>query len=728
MNEKTRKAYNIIENKIKERMKISTLSEYKIFQELRKDIMLGKEKILFITFENIINALNQFKKEYKEIKNLDDYYKREYKKKNIVYPKNAFRGLKPYTLKNGLTYNKRIGKIIKINECNEILGFDCETYEGTCKLIANQKNHILNPTFDDCIKFMCYHIDNKNVYRFFFNIDFDISSIFKLYPLDDKINFLDKLSKGIEMNYKNYAFKWIRGKLFTIKNKKRNRNVHFVDLYSFFKLSLNKSAKEYIKNIEKDRIDGKKLNKSLKYWKRNEKAIIQYCIKDCQITQQLAWEVIKGIKKLKLPLSKLLVSPASISKQYYRQDNFLSGLINTPIKIVQIAYDCYFGGRFEIFKKGFFKELILIDITSQYPDFIKDLPDMYNGYWEIKKNIKLPKEKCIGYFKVLVDIPENYHIPTIPIKEGIVKFPVGKMMVWATWFDLDLIRDFIIKIQKSYIFKTNKNNIKSYYKKTVDLFDLKTKIKPNKDEKPMDYRLSKITLNGVYGSFIERQKRYFLDNDGNIQKKIKAGKLFNPIYASQITSYGRWSVLKDIPKEKYKNICAIHTDSLIINDNSILDNLDVGKDLGQWEIEKKGKALILGTGMYQINDLVKTRGIPFKQVKDWFKLFKKYKNKRKIKFIIPHMKKIREALVQDKNVVFLNIMKDIEKIIVPNSDTKRIWLGKIEKFKDLLNNNYNSIPIVFKPKISRKNLKYLDCCNIKEKDKEILKEIIYKNK
>ena len=88
----------------------------------------------------------------------------------------------------------------------------------------------------------------------------------------------------------------------------------------------------------------------------------------------------------------------------------------------------------------------------------------------------------------------------------------------------------------------------------------------------MEYRLLKITLNGLYGTFIEIHD--------NIDEPIsKTGVLFNPIYASWITAYGRWSVLKSIPIDKHNHIKAIHTDSLISN-VSLNEFVDIGKEIG----------------------------------------------------------------------------------------------------------------------------------------------------
>ena len=663
-------------------------------------------------FENLIKSKYFYDKNNKAIR-------KDYKKLNALYPKDKIRSFydkntitmnkcfNPNDYENRLKFSNRRLKTFKTFKYKEIIAFDTETYLGHCKLICRNINgnkrkevSLLNPTFDDCLKFLTYHIDNVNnntngiIYRFMFNIDFDIQAILKLYPYQDKLDFIDKLSKGITMEYKNqkhtYYLSWIRSKFFKIKVKERQKSVLISDLYSFYNLSLGKSAKKFLK-FRKDKIDGKRLNTDLNYWCTHEKNIIKYCIKDCNLTKDLGKLLIDKIIKQDLKLPKFLISPASLSKQNFRFDNFIPNLKHTPIKVIQIAYNSYFGGRFEVLKRGYFDKCFLYDIVSQYPSFIKELPDLFNGFWIESKNLReLPKEKCIGYFKVLVNIPMKEKLPTLPIKyKGLTCFSNGTHWNWYTWFDLDLMRDYIVEIKKAIIFKPNDNNFNPFLKGIDNLMNKKKLIDKKNNE--LEYNIVKLTQNGLYGTFIERHEKYYLDDKGNIFKRYKAGILFNPIYASQITGFGRWSVIKDIPKTKQKNVIAIHTDS-IITDIDCNNYLDIGKDLGKWNLENTGKTIIIGTGIYQIGKKVKTRGIPFKYVKNWFKFLKKNKNQKSFTFVIEHMRKVREAIIQDKSIINMNRMIDIERTVNCNSDLKRTWFDDFFNFNDLKSRNIDSLP------------------------------------
>jgi len=203
-------------------------------------------------------------------------------------------------------------------------------------------------------------------------------------------------------------------------------------------------------------------------------------------------------------------------------------------------------------------------------------------------------------------------------------------------------------------------------------------------------------MNALYGCFIETHKNYIKDSYYNIKEKVNlnSGIMFNSVYASQITAYGRWIVIKDIPKEKYDNIIAIHTDSII--SNIPLNNyLKLDLDLGNWNKEKEGKGIILNTGMYQIGNLVKTRGVPKKFIKNWLRFCLKNQIYIKKKFEIPHMRKLSEGLIQDKSLINVNTIVNDKRTISCNSDTKRDWINDFKSFRELLSKNIDSYPYYF---------------------------------
>lgn len=652
-------------------------------------------------------------------------------KRSFIFPKYQ----KKYKLRNGLIIPNRNMVINRDYKMEYVLAYDNETYKGKCKLLARNSGrvkYIMNPSFKECLDFLYFKSVKRNGYRFFFNIDFDITAILKTLLKNKKnLEFIDKLSRGITVEYEEYKLQWIRSKLFQIKrlnDKNRSKALFFTDLYTFFKIGLNKVAKEYLKEEKLNIIDPEKLNKSLNYWRKNEKNIIKYCIKDCELTANIGIYFINAIQESLKCLPRILVSPASLSKHFFRLNCRLNEISLIPKKIIQISYNCYHGGKFELLKRGYFKELFIYDINSEYSETERMLPDLKNGVWLIYKKNKLPKKECFAYFDVLIDIPKDNLISTIPFhkKNEVLKYPNGKFWTWATWYDLDLIRKYIVKIRRSYIFYPKENNIPPLENGIDFLFDLKAK---NKEVNKILYESGKLTMNAFYGCNIETHKVW---NEILEDYEFKAGILFNPVYASQITSRGRWQILKPIPIKVWKELVGFHTDS-IMSEIPLEKYLPISDKLGEWSNEslklKNKEAIIINTGMYQVGknniklnkdnkpildkegktisiDIVKTRGIPKKFINDWFEFCKEHKNLKEKKFIIKHMVKIREAIVHRNKYSFkdVNIFDDIERTVSIKNDEKRSWKESFKNFGDLSTRHIESLPLL--KEINNNELKY----------------------
>ena len=206
------------------------------------------------------------------------------------------------------------------------------------------------------------------------------------------------------------------------------------------------------------------------------------------------------------------------------------------------------------------------------------------------------------------------------------------------------------------------------------------------------YMIFKLTMNALYGCFFEIHKREFFESN---VKRI-GGILFNPIYASQITAFGRWKILKDVWNVK-DNLIGFHTDS-ILSTIPLDKYLDIGKGLGQWSLEAVGKGYIINTGMYQINGkekVIKTRGIPKKYIIDWFDFANKNKYEQVKEFKINRMTKLAQSIIQYKDLNMINIMKDNKKTVNINSDKKRHWFYKFENFEHTLNDYIESLPYIY---------------------------------
>ena len=160
-----------------------------------------QSNITNVVIDSLLKTKEQIQKEnYEKLEKPEAIFKRL----GYLYPKTK----KIYTLNNGLKIKNRRQFIKRKYKCENILAFDTETYHGYCKLICcSGGKKVLNPTFYQCIKFLFYLANKSNIYRFFYNLDFDFSSILKLWKSDLNINAVNNgtlkkikwLKNGIEV-------------------------------------------------------------------------------------------------------------------------------------------------------------------------------------------------------------------------------------------------------------------------------------------------------------------------------------------------------------------------------------------------------------------------------------------------------------------------------------------------------------------------------------------------
>lgn len=570
--------------------------------------------------------------------------------------------------------------ITKTVKFNDFIGFDTETYKGACKLLADSEGrYIYNPNFKDCIDFLWYKA-SQGLYRTFWNLDFDISAILKLYDDIDKII---ELLEGNEIEYRDFTLTYLRPKFFQIR--KGHKTLSFTDLFFIYKSSLEYASETFLNQHKIDTIDGNLLNTNLLYWVNNLDDIIKYCIQDCKLTAELGRFLLKKLEEAKLPNPRYFSSTASLSKQYFRLNCRIPSIKYIPTNILDISCFCYFGGRFEVLKRGYFPELWNYDINSAYPRTIEDLPDLKYGTWfKVEEGSK--KEK-IGYYKVLLDIPESY-ISALPMKnKGLIIFPHGVFEKWITWYEYDLLKDYIIDLYYGYEYDFNED--KGYYPFRKEIDYLYSKKQENKGINEVFYWIYKIYMNSFYGCMWEKHK--------NPEGLIVAGILFNPIYASIITARTRWQLLKDVGKKNWKNIVAFHTDSVI--STKPLKNLKINEELGNWSLENKdGKAeegVIISSGIYQIGSKIRRRGFSKKDI-NWFNELKEFQDKVKIRLPKLHVIKIAEALRRWYSTEKVNIFIEDYKDLDINNDKKRNWSRNFTSCKDLLENNISSKTLGFR--------------------------------
>ena len=590
---------------------------------------------------------------------------------------------------DALQFRRYALKDLLRNLNHPVHGFDTETYKGYAKLLAMEDGDYV---LCDCIEDVLTFLTQKKIrvhHNFYYNVRFDFQALFKYLP--EKL--LRELYFTSKTKYGEYKIKYIPKKLFRILYKKHS--YLFYDLAQFYEMSLAKASKKYLSERKnKENIDRARLNVDSKYWNKRKSDIIKYCISDASLTQKLGVFLQAELKSKLSFTPQKYISKASISKEYFRKRCKIPSISKVPLPVLSFAFNAYHGGRFEILKRGFFEYATLIDINSAYPYHITNLMDFTGVEWhrvtECDKNTSYGFYMCKMFIPYMNFAPYAFNLPNskivYPVGEHITFLTIEEVRAYENLSSIEVIEGYECYIDNpSYPFR---DAIKKLYE-----WKLKT---PKKDFR---YDLVKKIMNSLYGVFYEKTKR---------NGKYRVGQFFNPIYASIITANTRIQLFKEALKYGEK-VIGFATDSILIEGKHDINST---KELGGWSIDGEGEAVVLRSGVYQIEDKVKSRGLsrntniltPEGKFKNIFEYIKGVSDRTKYKVILNRPVNLGEALIHTKkrSIADINVWEDFEYDVDINKDYKREWYDSFEHGKEIFERNIDSTPILIKGEIPPK--------------------------
>lgn len=571
-------------------------------------------------------------------------------------------------------------------------GLDTETYKGYVRLICDDKGRYKEvDDIEQIFQFLTYE-GYRNDFNWFWNIKYDFESIIKYLDRDDLIT----LYTEHKLKHNEFELSYIDRKFFSITNQKRNARFYFYDMFGFIETSLNKAAKKYF-NEEKlhSIIDSTRLNTDLKYWEENRENIIKYCIKDAELTKKIAdyfWGLVYKNMNFypKRPFSK-----GKIAEEYFLSKCYIPTINDIPKKALEFAYNSYLGGRFELIQKGYFEKCYTYDIKSAYPKIISECIDYSKGKWKIVRDGKINSDAYSGYYECKIDCMELILSPFTKKIQGLSVYPNGKFKQFLTKNEIEFFRDNFDNIEIKILDGVEffPDEILMPFKEEINrLYEWKEK------EKDPDVKYAvKIFMNAFYGKTIQKS------GDANL-----TGKVFNPIWATEITSQTRLKLFS-LMLQNLDSVIGTSTDSV-----HSTERLQVPKSpkLGDFALDFDGQGVYVMSDVYYLwNEETKKakdkiRGFSLSKTKDsdeikfpLTKILNKLTgNKTVYKYETQRPYHLGECLLHTKSRTIndLNIFAKVEKSVNINGDEKRIWDSKFKNGKDCLKRNIQSMPILIK--------------------------------
>jgi hypothetical protein len=288
--------------------------------------------------------------------------------------------------------------------------------------------------------------------------------------------------------------------------------------------------------------------------------------------------------------------------------------------IEDVVRQSYYGGRTEVFipqlANGYH-----YDINSLYPYAMKvnEFPvgyyDLYDGpraratYYSWKRN-----RKGAGFAWVLIHVPEDMHIPPLPVRyEKKLIFPVGKLSGVWTFQEIEMAERYgckIEKIEQIIFFKKTAPIFKGFVEKFEEL---------KKTSKGAKRTFSKLVQNSLYGKFgMNRERDGLKMYTEELEHELKAtetkyrifehpflkrkfiesptfskAEYIQPHIAAFVTSYARILLYESIMHqvEKGELVAYCDTDSMATS-TTLAPELVDEHEYGKWKLEAEIKEAI----------------------------------------------------------------------------------------------------------------------------------------
>ncbi len=543
------------------------------------------------------------------------------------------------------------------------IGFDTEAdRQGRCFMIATSLGDVFRPErVPACFfsrkyrgqSFVCY------------NLKYDSGALVQRLSSAH----LKELQVNDSTVESGYTYSAIANKCLTIRRGKNS--VHIYDMLNFYSMSLSKACELYLDEMK---IDISPDLFSEPFITSNFAEIAEYCVQDAILVEKLADLIIKRFESYGVYPQKLY-SIAYISFQYFRTHTpyvIVKRFWEKERELLSMAMQSYNGGKFEVTRKGtgYFHEY---DIVSAYPFEIRNLIDI--SWARVVRENKYRKNAIYGFLRVKMNIPVQVFSPSVVMRGTVNTYPVGNIerVITKSEYEYLVSQGVDISILDAYwIHVTNKQ---FPYRREIDkLSKLKDSFKQSGKE--LDYHTIKILLNSLYGKMVQLidKKEYF-----------QAGASWNPIYGAVITANVRIRVSS--MQQTFPEVVAVHTDSVL---STAALPLETSSDLGAFEKKAEGEGVIIGSGIYQVGNKVKLRGIE----KNLSLLELIQVCGKQLSIDCQHVYSWREVAFRGWDTFHINLFDTVPKKIEVNFDQKRLWIDDWKTWQDVVKHPVESVPLV----------------------------------
>lgn len=473
----------------------------------------------------------------------------------------------------------------------EIVALDCETNSaGIVLFLASTEDRkttylyeggglgvkaILTWIVESCAGRLCFG----------FYFDYDVNQIIGLLPELHQ----SQLAATGKVTFKGFKIRHVPGKRFMVGDSERMVTVW--DCASWAQCSFIRVCDEWRLGTPEEREIVRRMKaKRGDFDDATEAELVEYTTLECSLLCEWVRRLLELHDEAGIVL-RAYSGPGSTASAMVRAVGWKPPEVEA--KIQEIAESAFFGGRTEISCIGPVNGPVYgYDINSAYPAAIAGLPEIEGKKWA---KVKTWAAGCWGFYRVRWKQAKTQCWGLFPMRGAVL--PSGRRsisLLYPTegegWFHshevraaLDVAPD-CVEILEGYVIGDSGRP----FAWVAESVKLRMHYKAIKDERAFPL---KVGLNSIYGKLAQ--------HSGTHPLQCMA-------YAASVTAQTRAALLRAAYPRKH-GVILLATDGILAT--TPLDELPIGKGMGQWETETYDSAWMLQAGVYWAGQKKRTRGI-----------------------------------------------------------------------------------------------------------------------
>jgi len=420
-------------------------------------------------------------------------------------------------------------------------------------------------------------------FGFFF--DYDVSMILREVPFA----VLDILRERNIVYWREFRIEHIPNKMFRLTRRigKQWRGFTVWDPSGWVQHGFAKLITDWQLGTDEERAFVARMKRARSEFQAEQQAEIEaYCRLECKLLAQWARRMIELHKDAGLEL-RAYCGPGATASAMFRAHGYVAPV--TPWKVLEVAQEAYYGGRSEISMIGRYEgEVYSYDINSAYPNALRLLPSIDGARW---KHVRDPGAgDWIGFVRVRWEMPRDSCWGPFPMRGA--RLPTGRCVSlvyphegegWITSFEYRAADRKWVEPLEAWVCEHRGERAFPWVEE-VAAQRLAWKRVGDRRQLPFKYG-----LNSLYGKLSQRQGK---------------SRYRNYVYAAWTTGYVR-AMLWPILDAAQWDVALVATDGIVALRPL---PLDVGGELGQWELNTAQSAFVVQAGVYWVGEKLRTRG------------------------------------------------------------------------------------------------------------------------